>query len=447
MKYFFICSLLAIFAFTNCTNDSLIVSEPIDEPLAQSITQTPKIYSVDEAAEIAEDGIKTFYGGNSRTLNSKTFNRNNSIVITNSKSRSGNDTLMYIFNFDNEEGFAIVAADKSYKPALIAITESGNYTVDSSNNFPGLNDYMEKASTMLSNRKPIIDLDSINTDDLAEYRIIRDTTYYHEVKPNFELCWGQEIPEGDLCPNGFCGCLNLAVGMALTYTQMPISKIPLTYDNISDSLSINWKELRQHKRSYSHTERYKLDNDECVQNTHETIAKMLRQFGHTTNSTYYFAQSQLGTGTGTNPKNLNQLLSFVNLTAKETLYYAGQMYNAVSNTSPLIIIGLVSNIDACHAWLIDGVYGIDYHEGEYVRQNGGPWILANDRGDTSIRYLHMNWGWNGFANGYFNLGVYDSEYASIIDNKSLDGTHYTFQYVYAVPVYKKANTNPSDFNL
>ena len=89
----------------------------------------------DEALSIAQRAAEYIDKWNNIPISSrrrvKTKNDNQVICTSKTiKSEDGLDTLMYIFNFENDKGFAIVSANKATEE-LLAITEKGNYTQDS----------------------------------------------------------------------------------------------------------------------------------------------------------------------------------------------------------------------------------------------------------------------------------------------------------------------------
>ncbi len=74
--------------------------------------------------------------------------------------------------------------------------------------------------------------------------------------------------------------------------------------------------------------------------------------------------------------------------------------------------------EVCHTFIMDGIYYLDVHVGEYMKEYGKPWVCFNDHGTTSYRYHHINWGMNGAGNGFFNAGVFDAAKPYKYDDKN-----------------------------
>lgn len=93
------------------------------------------IRSYDEALEIAKGAVSIVENGITTrgSFPSRVIDQKNSMIIrstlTRSESTDYNDTLLYVFNYANDMGFAVVSANPETE-GLIAVTESGTYTDD-----------------------------------------------------------------------------------------------------------------------------------------------------------------------------------------------------------------------------------------------------------------------------------------------------------------------------
>ena len=60
-----------------------------------------------------------------------------------------------------------------------------------------------------------------------------------------------------------------------------------------------------------------------------------------------------------------------------------------------------------HAFIIDGYYLRVITENRYERPNElASWTLVDTK-TVKLGYNHINWGWNGMDNGYFEVNVFD----------------------------------------
>ena len=115
----------------------------------ESANNVSTIRSFDEALQIAQSSISLVDGtGQTRSGSPRKIDLNNWKIFENDlKTRANsnsNDTLMYVFNFEDNQGFAIVSASKETE-GLIAVTESGSYDPSTSSNIDGFNIYMDMA--------------------------------------------------------------------------------------------------------------------------------------------------------------------------------------------------------------------------------------------------------------------------------------------------------------
>ena len=84
--------------------------------------------SYDEALAIAEDALILLESNETRSTTKRVIKRNEGQTVMRPVTR-GSETqeepIMYVFNNEDNQGFTIVAADRSQQP-LIAVTEYGN---------------------------------------------------------------------------------------------------------------------------------------------------------------------------------------------------------------------------------------------------------------------------------------------------------------------------------
>jgi len=410
---------VAIFATTalllSCTQQEPAFDRHDSEADALTSSRSA-IRSVDEAAEIASRAIGMLPGGKIRSSN-RTFSKNDvKVAYSHSSRNASSDTLMYVFNFDNGEGFAAVAANRAVPEGLIAVTEMGSYDPDRTPDNPGLALYMDAAENHLRGLKdsiPIfVDSTKIKVDPeypgLAKYEIRRDTTYEEAINPNFNLRWGQRYPEGMLFPNGIAGCTNTAALMAMSYLEAP-KQMNLTFYSSPQTINIDWQVLKEHHESYRYY--YMLQEDGCSNATHTTISQICRELGERNHSNW----NEFGSTETYSRQYLKSTLEGFGLHPSE--FYQGNssgLLTTLKNGGVTIMLGgeLINEngkeTESRHAFIMDGIYYLDIHVGEYMKEYGKPWVCINDHGTQKYRYHHINWGWYGDGNGFFNAGVFDA---------------------------------------
>lgn len=413
------------FIFISC-DDNLSINTPENRNEEKNFTFSR---SLNEAAKIAQEAIDML--DDSRASN-RQFDINETIVFVNKTGRSSNtDSLYYVFNFDDNKGFAIIAYSKLH-PGLIAITEEGTYDPYKTTDCEAFNSIMEYTkynlqnliNESLSKRDSIILIDTgdiISEDDpvnpdLIQYKFERkliDSRYY---LPNYNLKWGQLYPEGYYCENGYCGCTNVAMAMIMSYLKQPQS-IEITFsDSYRQTLNLDWETILLHHQSFKYP-----TYDNCYNNQHETIGLLCRQLAHLNNSKFM---------TGTT----STIVGKAATTFRELGLYATDYVNytftlcdyAFSNNG--YIIATAQKDNSGHAFIIDGLKYEKWWTGEYIKRYGEDWELVNDHGTTETGYIHINWGWNGDYNGYFSdFDVYNaSKYDNPDDKDYTQGNSYKF---------------------
>ena len=396
-----------IIALAACTSVDDNFGESVNE---QSKSQAPPkslIRSVDDAMIIAQQSLTMLDRTTTRTDNGSTrkidlANGIKTIVSNGTRSDGGGkDTLMYVFNFEDNEGFAIVAAPRCVE-GLLAVTESGHYDLETPSEIEGFEMFMEMAEKYVSEktRDPIIQLiDSV---------ICIGHSY---VGPYVTVKWGQKKPEGEFCPNKTAGCTNTALAQIMSYYQYPQS-INLTYPNADKTTQqLNWTAMKAHQTGHS------LNNCAVADSaTHGSIGRLCRQLGHMNNSIYY--TNPVSTNTYSTTYAHITMASLGYQTSSWVNYGESFIRNNLNNGKPMLIRGNNDNLEG-HAWVVDGYDTATYQYVTYAHPYGSLIWWIDSTGDTFTRYLyHFNWGWYGKNNGYFFANVFDTSAVQFPDTNN-----------------------------
>lgn len=147
----FITGIFAIGAFMSCSGDEpKMAGTDADSSVREQFSANTNLRTLEEAAAIVRANMGILGETGSRSGTVRSFSPSSAKMVVNyGKSRAQlPDTLMYVFNFDNDEGFAVVAADRRLE-GLIAITEKGSYDPAVGTDNPGLQYYMTAAEENL----------------------------------------------------------------------------------------------------------------------------------------------------------------------------------------------------------------------------------------------------------------------------------------------------------
>lgn len=390
--------------------------------------------SFEEALQIAQNSISLLNSGEATRASSirKINLADSKAVMRDAATRSSNgsnDTLMYVFNFEDNKGFAVVSALKSTE-ALLAVTEKGNYDPEVGSDVENFNYFMEKAKDYVA-KSPILrfppDIPLPESRDSFAYE---NTTQ----GPFLTVEWGELYPEGELCPNGLSGCANTAMAQVMSYYGLPTG-IDINYPGADVSYqALNWTQMKAHQTGHA--------VGFCqTTTTHQAISRLLRQLGKMSVSSYT-TDPLLGT-----PRTYTVSLVKVPhvLDSLGYAYTNWSMYdfdnhikNQLNAQHPLILDGesVHHGITTSHNWVVDGyIISKTYH---YVLVhplgNTNEWVIDSVT-VTTKKLCHYNWGWYGDCNGYFASGVFDTQAPDVPTLSSEHDYDFSAGDVYVLPVY------------
>ena len=392
--------------------------ESFDSNLNQPVQQTSNIRSYEEAMQIAQTSIEMVDGqAKTRSTTQRKIDLNKTKVYEfNATTRSGGykiDTLMYVFNFANNEGFAVVSASRQ-TDGLIAVVESGNYdpTVPTGN--PGFDTFMRMAEACIvceENATVVNEENKARTRGEGQmYQPLYDTIYYKKIDPRITVKWGQGYQMGQYCPNHLCGCSITAAAQIMSYFKYP-SSITLTYTGRDvNSTNLDWTDMCGHIYS---------DDSYNVDEADKQMGRLARQLGELAESDYHSEPNN--NYTYTINQNIRSAIQYLGYTVGTITDYdymitdyaydfdAGYtLANRLSEGKLIFMVGSNSGNNN-HAWVIDGCYYVKCKYYLMVSDDGGvTWYVDHELATYRTCHNHINWGWYGAQNGYFNSWVFNA---------------------------------------
>lgn len=380
-----------IWLLWGCTSED----PAIDTDVAQGSKAALNIRTPEDAIAIAESSYSNFFNIVSRSEISADKN----VIAVPSQSchnaRSGSDTLIYIVNFNDDKGFAIVNALKVGQP-LIGISDKGNYNLSDPNaNPPGLEMFINDCQEISSNvvKRTSLPFDSLRDPYEWEDLVVEvDTLENSFMEPKVKAIWYQHGYFGQYCPNGLVGCGPLAIGAALTVFK-PFNSITLTFPNAPKSVtSLDWDGMIGLGG---------LNPSIVNAETAEMAALYLRQIGHIAIAQYY------SDGTATTGSTLYSATKYLcngtNLDVAE--FSDGFKYPVIQRyliKKGVVIMWSSPANGFGHAWLVDGYKYCSVRTTNYSISASGVKTILNQH-TVNDYYMHINWGWGGKSNGYFNI--------------------------------------------
>lgn len=370
--------LILAFLLASCSQEEIVVKE------TATGTQN-ELRSLTEAKEIACEYANEVFN-TSRSSHEIT---SVPVVLTSTgKSRTNSDTLLYVVNFDENSGFAIIPADKNSVP-VVAITEEGHYDLTSGSGVPPMDGFIDITKQIIEDGK----LNDV-TINIPKANIPSEA--------HVKVQWGQDWPEGLYCPNKCCGCVATAAAQLLTAFK-PDCYFEYTFpEKDKDGEYINWTRLINHTRSINNPEPYPIEvnNHICSTNdaSHKTIGRLCREIGLKAHASYE-----------TDPRKTGAFLSTAAITiskwiGKDYEYVYSDFWLHLKNDGVALASGLSSV--GRHAWLVDGLKTV---------------VIINEGFDPNeaLPLLHINWGWCGLNNGWFLSGIFDIGNAYEFDDPTL----------------------------
>ncbi len=324
------------------------------------------------------------------------------------KMANGNDNNAeyYIFNAGNDKGFVIVSGDDELTE-LVAYSDQGSfvYNAETPENIKKwLNDYSEYVNLFREGKAK------------AQYQELRKGNVV--VAPMITTQWDQGDPYNELCPTeGYykcpTGCAATALAQVMNYWEWPVqgrgSHSYVETANRSHFVDFSksiydWANMR---------DTYK--NSEWNTAEKNAVSKLMYDCGVAINMEY----SAQGSGA---------LEHDIKTAAPEYFQYDTRHYPRNSYTTVQFLNILKKELDQKHPALFGG-----------IGDGGGHEFICD--GYDSNDFLHINWGWAGISDGYFNVNYMNPD---AIGTGGGSGGFYRDQSILIITPNKTNNANTTD---
>ena len=315
------------------------------------------------------------------------------------------DTLLYIVNFGNHEGFSVLAGDCRLPASIYCLTESGSISPD---DFVDAFNYLSSPdidtsykfesvlvpSLILSSVFPALREngegggegdDDEDHDDWLQWLASEGEgggqgNVFIKKGPFLKTKWDQDLEPLNNLVDGHVGCVAIAVGQIVVANKYSNT---LLFDGVICNLD-TLETVRHYSNPSSQSTPYSVNA--CYQASH--FIKYLRSEDllnmNGPESNAEAAKNAFSFLGYTNVEKTSNLLSF-------THTMSGKVVNMLYNNYPVYVDG--SRWGSGHAWVVDGFL---YTQG--------------------ILLFHINWGWNGIRDGYYDYGVFDTGRNHLLDS-------------------------------
>lgn len=272
------------------------------------------------------------------------------------------ETANYCLLTNNSVGTVIVAKDDHQEPVL----GCSNSPCDLDNLPCGFKWWLDAMDGSLSGSRNV-------------KRVPVPNGFPLSVDPLVKVNWGQHSPFNNMCPNGcLVGCVAVAMGQIMSVYRCPnVGNGAFTYTSAGQELSVNFGESNY-------------DWDMILGNDYNEIAKLLFHCGVAVRTNYGTSVS-----TAFMPEIRSALINYFRYTSDAAHKYRSNysddewfnmIYRNLASGHPIAYSGDNSESYSSigHAFVVDGY---------------------NSDGE-----MHINWGWNGIMDGFFDLSTINYSY-------------------------------------
>lgn len=405
-SFLFVISAITLFALTiiSCAKEEKFQNQ------TNYITDSSAIRSYSEAEQCALSSISLLEQG-TKTRGRRILNGG---CITKPRTKgSAKDTILYYFNFSRGEGFAIVNANKHFDP-FVCVTESGSYDEVNRTGVPAVDEYLKRVENRGGELPPPIEFEDSLDVPIIPYSYTIEEYNGDYVDPLLITKWGQTGVFGAYCPNGIAGCAATAIGQIIAYHHYPqsitlsTSAGPYSQGSV---IPLNWNYIDNHIKNHAGAQ---ICND-----YHYQISALLRDIGE-----QLFVSYEPG-GSGCSPYSVPFAFYHYGYSLASLISAnVSTIVSSLNNNKPVFMGGSLSQ-GAGHAWVADGYKDYLLYRNTYAQAYPNPgYYLVNSVFLEEVHALHINWGWEGLCDGYFNFNCYDTSMAISYDEGG--GAYYNF---------------------
>lgn len=386
--------LFAAMGLASCSNEDVIeVSDNVDNNAVEELNPNRRTYA--EVLEIAQNSITMLQDSAAITrgeVADRSLNLANGVkAVCKPATRANgtsNDTVLYVFNFNDDKGFALVSANRATE-GLLAVIEEGNYdpSVEASN--PFIEQCMQNLKDYATN---MVETETANSEVVtrANYGEHRTNSSKSSFAPKINVEWNQakNSVTGYDCPNKIAGSGAVAMMQVMSSFEFPKS-ITTSYANSAYPITPNWNWFNT---KFTNSAKLSVNKNDYYQ---AEFSKLFREMG-------YRAKASYGSNaTTTQIANVRSAMSKMGFEVGGLTSYdpashpnASLIGNYLSRGWLVIMEGQDSKTKKSHTFVIDGGTYEDIDEQVYFNT----WTTVAHR-DTY--YHHINWGEGGKYNGYY----------------------------------------------
>lgn len=440
---FFLCFIFFLFS---CTNELEVIEMQLEDELNTInefiILQENAIANLEDlllVVDTEEDAVSRSLGQGKlrRIKNIETLN--NQMENTRSSANDVNP-LFYLVNFEDDQGYAILAADKRISSPVLALVETGSISPDDFANgeyepydssidygyeeLENFNlydeeedDYYAAAALPINEilmqfaQQEVLDAGGGGGGGSSSTTVKEVTGSWvinKKISPLLTTLWSQKSPFNDACPKrrwhpfqsykrAPAGCVPIAVAQIMAFHEYPQV---LTCNGVR----INWKTVKNIWSISNY-------NSSGIDSENNQLSQFVAAVGSWCDALYTkswtFALPRKA-------RDCMQKFGYSNVVRHKS-YNDSRVYDMLDNGKPLFTASLSKSLSG-HAWVIDG-YIDRSRTNKKINSNTGAVISSN----TENQFLvHCNWGWKGGCNGYYISKVFNTKKGPVERESGID---------------------------
>lgn len=328
------------------------------------------------------------------------------------------EPYFHIFNFGDEEGFAIMSGDDRVEP-LLALTTKGEFNPDEDIDNPGfeiaysrMGDYYVQQVSSRGLTPGVIEIPP--KDSLPEPIVHVDTAIFFPAGGPCPVKWGQGWPYNIYCriqPSNSTvpvGSAGVAVAQLMSIYKYPSIHYSYYYNK---TYEFDWDEMNAYRNNNSSNP---FANDSTKYNQ---IARLIYLLNSSPNLNVMYDEYSASVPGRCYPDRIPIALeNFGYASGGEHIDYdSDTIINELLNGYPVLIggsdVGMVNNRVLSHGWLGHGLMKLETTEEIYQFPRG--WITF---GPFETYYIKCNFGKDGQHDGYYLSGVFDTNRGPIFSD-------------------------------
>ncbi|MBQ1986862.1 MAG: C10 family peptidase [Muribaculaceae bacterium] len=370
--------LIAITSLLTCCSSN---EEPILENTDKQEVLNKYEISQEEALNNAVKLLSLTATGESRASAENYKVRNVTRVNQNPDSRAEDATNgCYLFNFDDNKGFALVSADKRDSVPVYISAEKGNLPVEILNDEVNGIGYLMGLVANYQDYKVETYTEPIKSRYDDNYEIVETTTVVFDSGQLINTAWHQDQPFNVSKPGYLMGCVPVAMGQIMAYHKHP-SSVTVNGTNYN----FNWNHICAF-------------TDESKQYAYPTYAEevsdLLLAIGIKIGATYE------DDGTGAYPSDAPPTFRHFGYSCSSLNNYDISTVRSELLAKRPVFMGGYTSENKGHAWVATRYNKVEY---DYKTYNSQGELMENTILEmfnyTHIyEYLYVNWGGGSFSN-------------------------------------------------